>query len=292
MIEVDHRGLRGARRVIELELDPRPELFADQRGEIRRDLEAERQAADPAGVDGMPQQLVEPLQVHAVAAPGAEAHRRQVLEQLAADHASGVPLERLTYDRTRRRVRHEARAGARVALEIADRRRPDPAAALDGRLHSGEDALGADVVVELRHRGEDAFHQPAGRRFVDRFGDRAQGDAEASQEADDRVMVGAVAREPGQRVDDDRVQVTGVLPAMLEQAEEFGAVRGLRAFAGVHEHLVDDVVVARAVLATGLLLCRETQVGGLLDGRDAAVDRGAHGGILHPRSRAEIIPEL
>ena len=47
---------------------------------------------------------------------------------------------------------------------------------LQGRTHAGAGSVRSDIVVELRERGQDTFHQLAGGGVIDWFGRGAEGD--------------------------------------------------------------------------------------------------------------------
>ncbi|HKB12150.1 MAG TPA: hypothetical protein VKD69_15925, partial [Vicinamibacterales bacterium] len=54
-------------------------------------------------------------------------------------------------------------------IQVADRRQEHPSSEFQRRFHAGARAIGANVVVELRERCQDAFHQLACGGVVDRL---------------------------------------------------------------------------------------------------------------------------
>ena len=144
----------------------------------------------------------------------------------------------------------------------------------------------AHVIVELRERGQHAFHQFAGGRVVDRFGDRAQRDAQRLQVRAQREVIVLLAREAREVVHDHEVDPALVRPAVLQQRLELAAVRRLGALPFLVKAFEDVVTLSSAVVLAGPELGRETQVLRLLLRADAYVDhRADHVGQLSPVSR-------
>ncbi len=207
-------------------------------------------------------------------APG----RRLLQDLLLREPAGRVLLERLADDRRAFRVGHQALAHRARRVDVAERRQEHPAAEFERGLHAGARAIRAHVVVELRERGEHAFHQLAGGGVVDRLGRRPQRDAQRLQERAQREVVVLVPREARQVEHDHEVDAALVRAAERQQPLQFGAVRRLRALALFLEAREDVEPFATAVVFAGAELGRETQVLGLLLRADADVDDGAgHG---------------
>ena len=160
--------------------------------------------------------------------------------------AGGHALESAGDERRARRVGEQARlALPDGAGEIAQGREPDPSALRNRGPHPDFRPIGAQVVIELRHAGEDRFHEAAGRRVVDRLGDGAERDPLRAQERGDRVVIGRIAREAREAIDDDGAERRAVLPAVGEQRLKLRALRRLGALATVDEH-ARDLVSLRA----------------------------------------------
>nr|WP_312349345.1 hypothetical protein [Actinomyces sp.] len=123
-------------------------------------------------------------------------------------------------------------------------------AALRGLLRQTLDDLGGEVAgVELRDRGHDAVQQHPGRGLVDVLRGRHQRDAGVLEGEVDGHVVGSVAGEPVDLVDDAVVRL--VLRDVLDHPHQFGPVGLARGLARVDE-LLDD----RCSELVGLALVR------------------------------------
>jgi hypothetical protein len=87
-------------------------------------------------------------------------------------------LERPTHERRALWIFDEALAGPPWRVQVPDRREERPPSQFKCRSHAGFRAIRSHIVIELRERGEDAFHQLACRGVVDRFCRRAPRDTE------------------------------------------------------------------------------------------------------------------
>ena len=96
------------------------------------------------------------------------------------------------------RIGNQAPAGRPVRVQVTKGSEKRPASELQGGLHAGAGPVRATVVVELRERGEHAFHQLAGGRVVDRFRRGTKRNAERLQQGAESEVVVLVAREARQ----------------------------------------------------------------------------------------------
>ncbi|HKH49418.1 MAG TPA: hypothetical protein VKM72_32515 [Thermoanaerobaculia bacterium] len=159
--------------------------------------------------------------------------------------------------------------------EIAQGRPPDPLAAAQGFLHAGLRPAAADLVVELGEGREDALHELAGRRLVDRLAHGPQGDAEPGEVPADDRMVEGVAGEAVDVGDYEGVDLDGALVLLSEIGQgglQLGAIGGLGGLAAFHEDPVDFPAVLAAERAALVFLHGKGEVEGLLFAADAAVD--------------------
>ncbi|HEY1303620.1 MAG TPA: hypothetical protein VGF24_08740 [Vicinamibacterales bacterium] len=109
-------------------------------------------------------------------------------------------------------------------IQIADRCQEHPSSQFERRLHASACAIGADVVVELRERSEDTFHQLASGSVIDRLRRRPQRDAERLQMGAQREVIVLVSRKARQVEHDHEVNATLVQPAEREQVLELAAI--------------------------------------------------------------------
>jgi hypothetical protein len=187
-----------------------------------------------------------------------------------------VLLERSSNERRSLGVVHQALAHRPRRIQVADRRKKHPSSKFQRGLHAGARAIGAHVIVELRKRCEDTFHQLAGGGVVDRLCRRAQRDPKRLQMRPQREMVVLVAGEARQVEHDHEVHAALVQPTEREQVLELAAICGLGALAFLVEAFEDFVSLAAAVLFARAKLCRQAEILGLLLRADANVDHRPH----------------
>jgi hypothetical protein len=149
-----------------------------------------------------------------------------LFEQLfLRESASRVLLERAPNEPRPHGIVYQALAHRPRCVQVADWRQEYPAPELQRGLHARSRSIRANVVVELRERGEDTFHQLAGGGVVDRLRRRAQGDAKRLQVRAQREVVVLVAREARQVEHDHEVDAALVQPTEGEQVLKLAAIR-------------------------------------------------------------------
>nr|WP_230846744.1 hypothetical protein [Propionibacterium freudenreichii] len=176
--------------------------------------------------------------------------RQPAVDQLAVQHRRGVVpgrvcLERPPHQRGTVRVEVDRRNVAAelvapVDVEVADRCAADRPAR--GRLlrHALGDLVGEVAGVELRDGGHDAVQQHPARGLVNVLCSGDEHDPGVFERKVDRHVVGTIAGEPVDLVDDavrDRVRLD-----VLDHPHEFGSVGLARGLARVHELLDHDGV--------------------------------------------------
>ena len=253
-------------------------VLVDQGLEVARGVEIPLLDPDPPEVDRVVQDLVEHRQGDRLAPPAAESPHPHLVEdvrQLA--ESGGGQLERLADERRDLRVRLDGlRPVGLERLAIAERSGEGPPPLLGRGLHAGERPIPPQVVVELAEGREDPVHQLAGRRVVDRLGDRAQRDPQLHQVRLQGVVVVLVPREAVQHVDHQELHVALALPAEGEHPLQLGPVLRPGGFAPLDEDLRHFQASDPAELDAGLSLSLEAQVLELLVARHPAVDDGSH----------------
>ncbi|HEX7087151.1 MAG TPA: hypothetical protein VF198_12365 [Vicinamibacterales bacterium] len=267
-------------------------LRAVERGLVHERLEVALRrdsvvrALDLAGIDRIPHHLAEALRRDRQTLPAAQAGCSGACDHfLLGVLARRQILERLAHQRRAFRIVHKTRGGPLRRVQVAERRRKRPAPEFERGLHASACSIRAHVVVELRERGQHAFHQLAGGRVVDRFGRRPQRDAQRIQMCAQRKVVVLLPREPREVVHDDEMDLALVRSAVLQQRLQLAADRRLGALALFVEALADLVAVPAAVLLAGAELRGQTEVLGLFLRADANVDhRADHLGQLSPVS--------
>jgi hypothetical protein len=116
-------------------------------------------------------------------------------------------------------------------VQVADCCQEHPSSELQRSLHAGPRSIRTHIVVELRERGEDTFHQLARGRVVDRLRRRPQRDAKRLQVRAQSEVVVLVAREARQVEHDHEVHAALVQPAEREQGLKLAAIGGVGALA-------------------------------------------------------------
>ncbi|HLM85449.1 MAG TPA: hypothetical protein VK272_04585 [Solirubrobacteraceae bacterium] len=182
------------------------------------------------------------------------------LGQQAADRpvASRIRLERPAHQRPAHRVDLDGAGFAAVDdladVQVADRRASRRAAVL-GLLHAALDDLRGEVArVELGNRGHDAVQQQTRRCLVDVLADGYQLGPGLRERQVDRHVIGSIARQPIDLVDDDVLD--GMLGDVGEHPLKFGTVGGLGRLAALHELSYDGGAQAGGLTLAALPLRR------------------------------------
>nr|WP_243837878.1 hypothetical protein [Cumulibacter soli] len=152
--------------------------------------------------------------------------------------------------------------------------------------HALGDLVGEVAAVELGDRGHDAVHQHPRRRLVDVLCRRHQDHAGVFEREVDRDVVGTVAGEAVDLVDDAVGHM--VLLDVLDHPHQLGPVRGLRRRPSVDELFDDDGAQVSCFAEVRFALGGDGEAFvasaafGLFLGRDAQVGHGESGGLTDP----------
>jgi hypothetical protein len=150
-------------------------------------------------------------------------------------------------------------------------------------VHALGDLVGEVAGVELRDGGHDAVQQHPGRGLVDVLRRGDEHDPGLFQGQVDRHVVGAVAGEPVDLVNDAVGDLVGL--DVLDHPHQLGPVGLAGGLAGVDELLGDDRVQLAGLAEVRLALGGDREalvpaaLGGLLLGGDAQVGDGECGGL-------------
>ncbi|HKH48213.1 MAG TPA: hypothetical protein VKM72_26435 [Thermoanaerobaculia bacterium] len=247
-------------------------VFIDQGRPVAHGLDVPGPLDDPADVGLVHEHLAPFLGIDLSAPAGAKAQPGDLVEDLDLGvQAGGEALEAEPDQRGALGVELQGLA----VRQVAQRRPEDPLATAQGFLHAGLGPAAPDIVVELGEGRENALHELAGRRLVDRLGDGSQGDAEPGQVPADDGMVEGVAGESVDVGDHKDVGLDGALVLLSQVGQgrlQLGTVGRLGGLAALHEDVVDLPAVGLAEGPALLFLDGEGEVEGLFFAADAAVD--------------------
>ena len=229
-----------------------------------------------AFVEGVAEELPKFLIANRAALPRKQAQGGQAPQDVGRGLAGRDGLEALAHQHGALAVVDDdlpTFGGAIVAEPQGSR--PGPETPGDGLPHAGGDLLRPQLVVELVEDGKDALDGPARRGVFEWL----CGGAELGSGLAEELLEGGVDVDvPGESagvVDYDVVH--GALAQIFQHAAERRPVRRLGTLALLAVDGLDLPAVPGTVLAAGLFLDVEGQVGDLFLGGDSGVDDGLHG---------------
>ena len=290
-------------------MNPIEQLFADQRLEVATSsVDAVIGHVEDADVQSVLEHHVKRLRTDLQPTPSAQPQSRNLAQNFLLRKATRCKvLECAADERSPFTVFNKALARPSRCVEVSDRFQERPTPELQRGPHAGTRAVRPAIVVELRERGQHAFHQFPGRGVVNRFCRRSQGNPKRLQVSAQREVVVLLSGKARQVEDHDELDLPLVSSAVLQQLLQLGPMCSLGAFALFPESFENLEALAATVVLARSKLCREAQILRLSWIRDTDVDdctdhrrkirpilwhgQGARVGHVHLSSRRRTLKE-
>jgi len=150
-----------------------------------------------------------------------------------------------------------------------------PSTFLKPSLHALHSSFRAYIVVELRERGDNTFHQFASRAIIDRLGGGTESNTQSLKLQPEQRVVVLVAGKTTNSVHYHTVNTALVFTTIGEQILELRAVCGLCGLALLNKDAVHCPALPAAKLTASLLLSFQAEVLYLVLRGNATIDDGA-----------------